>query len=89
MLYRPRFDSYVSREGRDGFLRALLRQSELVEITESVRVCRDPKDDKILEIAINGNADYIISGDNDLLELNPFRGISIISPAEFLRVAAL
>lgn len=89
MLYRPRFDSYIPRERRDEFLKALLNQSELIEITESVRVCRDPKDDKILELAINGSADYVITGDDDLLALNPFQGILIIRPAEFLSVAAL
>ena len=87
VLYRPRFNSYISREERDGFLEALLSQSELVEITEAVRVCRDPKDDKILELAINGNADYIITGDDDLLALNPFRNVQVIRPAEFLRIA--
>lgn len=89
VLYRPRFDSYIPRERRDEFLKALLNQSELIEITESVRVCRDPKDDKILDLAINGSADYVITGDDDLLALNPFQGILIIRPAEFLSVAAL
>ena len=87
VLYRPQFDSYVTREERDEFLEALLTQSQFIEVTELVQVCRDPKDDKILELAVNGNADYVVSGDQDLLTLNPFQGIAIILPAEFLRVA--
>ena len=86
VLSRPRFDRYISRQERDEFLQALLDDSELVEIVEPIRICRDPKDDKILELAVSGNAEYIVTGDADLLALNPFRGIAIIAPAEFLRV---
>lgn len=89
VISRARFNSYISQEERNAFLYALTLESELVEITESVRVCRDSKDDKILELAINGNADYIITGDEDLLALNPFQGILIIRPAEFLSIAEL
>ena len=61
---------------------ALLFQGD---IRESVEACRDPKDDQVLELAVNGRAGAIITGDTDLLALNPFRGIPIITPAEFLR----
>jgi predicted nucleic acid-binding protein len=60
-----------------------------VEITLRVSECRDPKDDKFLELAINGEATVIISGDKDLLVLNPFRTIPILSPREFLGVDRL
>ena len=89
MLNRCRFDRYVTREGRDEFLMAFMREAELVEITETVEACRDPKDDQILELAVSGNADCIVTGDDDLLTLNPFRGIAIITPAGFLRVSGL
>jgi len=55
-----------------------------VEPNEEIRLCRDPKDDKFLELAIGGNADFVISGDGDLLALHPYRGISIMTSAEFL-----
>ena len=89
VLNRPRFDRYVTREERDEFLMAFMREAELVEITETVAACRDPKDDQILELAVSGNADCIVTGDDDLLTLNPFRGIAIIAPADFLRVSGL
>ena len=89
VLNRPRFDRYVTREERDEFLMAFVREAELVEITETVAACRDPKDDQILELAVSGNADCIVTGDDDLLTLNPFRGIAIIAPADFLRVSGL
>ena len=72
-------------EDREAFLEALIERSVLVEITEQVSACRDPKDDKVLELAVSGKADYIISGDKDLLVLNPFRHIAVITADEFLR----
>ena len=53
-------------------------------ITESIRVCRDPRDDQVLELAVCGRADRIITGDADLLTLDPFRGIRIVTPTDFL-----
>ncbi len=88
MLGRDRFDRYVSREERDEFLESLIRESDLIEITESVQACLDPEDDRVLELAVNGNATYIVTGDADLLLLNPFRGVEIITPAEFLKSPA-
>jgi predicted nucleic acid-binding protein len=55
----------------------------LVRITERIAARRDPTDDKFLELAANGRADLIVSGDTDLLALNPFRGIPIVTPAMF------
>lgn len=89
VLRRPRFNRYISHRQRNEFLKLLVRRYELVEITESVRACRDPKDDKLLELAVNGNGDYIVTGDDDLLALDPFRGIRVIRPAEFLRITGL
>ncbi len=53
--------------------------SDLIEITETVNICRDPKDNKLLELAVSGKANFIITGDQDLLVLNPFRNIEIIT----------
>jgi putative PIN family toxin of toxin-antitoxin system len=63
----------------------LLAGAELVTVRERIAVCRDPKDNKFLELAINGRADLIVSGDIDLLALDPFRGIPIVTPAGFVR----
>ena len=84
VLRRPRFDRYLREEDRLEFLAALVRESELVEVTAAVSVCRDPKDDKFLELALSGAATHIISGDDDLLALHPFRGIAILSPHDFV-----
>ena len=67
VLRRPRFNSYLRVDERLEFLAALVRESELVEVTTVVSACRDPKDDKFLELALSGAATHIISGDDDLL----------------------
>ena len=83
VLGRERFDQYVSLEERNEFLVSLIRNSDLIEITESVQACRDPDDDRILELAVSGAAAYIVTGDSDLLVMNPFRGVEILTPARF------
>lgn len=66
-------------------VRRMLGAAEPVNIVESVALCRDSEDDKFLELAVNGRADLIISGDADLLSLDEVRGIPIVSPATFIR----
>ena len=62
---------------------AFVASSGMVEIAERIRACRDPDDDAILEVAVNGNAAAIITGDSDLLVMNPFRGIPGAHPCGF------
>lgn len=83
-LLSPKFDRYVPRERRDTLLLRLAPLMEIVEVVQRVQTCRDPDDDKFLEVAINGRADVIVSGDGDLLDLNPFSGIAILAPATYL-----
>lgn len=85
VLRRDDFEKYVSEALRVEFLTAVLRDAELVQITETVEASRDPRDDKFLSLAMSGKADCIVSGDKDLLVLHPFREISIMLPAEFLK----
>jgi uncharacterized protein len=59
-------------------------RGELVIPRSSLHVCRDPKDDKFLEAAVEGRVDYLVSGDADLLVLSPCNGIPIVTPTEFL-----
>jgi putative PIN family toxin of toxin-antitoxin system len=84
VLMRRKFDRYISEERRLRFLANFLSLTTVVQVTEQIHACRDPKDDKFLELAISGGASSIISGDNDLLILHPFRHISILTPAKFL-----
>ena len=84
VLARPKFDPYMTVDERREFLRLFDRIAERVPIIHVVRACRDPKDDKFLELAVNGSAHLIMTGDADLLALHPFRGIDILSPAGYL-----
>jgi uncharacterized protein len=84
VLLRPKFDRYSNRTKREAFLDELLAIVEFVEITEKINECRDVKDDKYLEVAVNGKADLILTGDDDLLVLHPFRQIPIVRVQTFL-----
>ena len=85
VLARAKFERYATIEQRKQFLRLITEIAQFVPIVQRVRECRDPKDDKFLELALNGRADAIVTGDRDLLVLNPWRGIPIVSPREYLR----
>mgnify|MGYP006392432779 CR=1 FL=1 len=84
-LDRPKFDRYREQEAWNLFL------SELVELAlwhedtgTATGISRDPDDDKFLALAVTGQADAIISGDRDLLELAAHEGVPVLSPAQFL-----
>jgi uncharacterized protein len=85
VLSRSKFDRYVSLADRKRFISDLCGIVEFVPIIQLVRECRDPKDDKFLEVALNGRADVIITGDADLLALHPWQEIAILSPAQYLK----
>jgi uncharacterized protein len=84
VLLRPKFDRYSNRAKREAFLDELLGLVEFVEIIEQIDECRDVKDNKYLELAVSGKADLILTGDEDLLVLHPFRQIPIIRIQTFL-----
>jgi putative PIN family toxin of toxin-antitoxin system len=84
VLRREKFNKYVTETERLQFLGELVAQAKLIQIVETTTACRDPKDDKFLELAISGKANFIISGDQDLQVLHPFRDIPILSPTAFL-----
>lgn len=87
VVARPYFASLIDADTR-AWLKKLMAAAELVAITERITVCRDPTDDKFLELAVNGHADLIVTGDADLLTLNPFRDIPIVTPAAFVQGVA-
>ena len=84
VLTRKRFRRYVEEEDIRLFLAALTHKAELVDVDVLITACPDPKDNKFLEVGVSGRAAYIVTGDSDLLGLNPFRGIQILSPHSFL-----
>ena len=73
VLLRPKFDKYVSIESRLSIMKQFEELITLSEISVSVQDCRDPKDNKFLELAVSTNASFLVTGDKDLLVLHPFR----------------
>lgn len=87
VLSRSKFDPYVSLEERQEFFRRFAQVAEIVPILTPVRACRDPTDDRFLELAVDGRATLIVTGDEDLRVLSPFRGMPIVTPAAFLTMS--
>jgi putative PIN family toxin of toxin-antitoxin system len=88
VLNRPRIrHKYgLTEEDIQALLGLILLRGEVVIPEQRITACRDPRDDKFLEVAVAGEADLIVSGDQDLLALHPFEAIPILSPAEFLEI---
>ena len=84
VLFRRKFDKYFSKEERLQIVEKLHDEAFFVPVASNIQLCRDPKDDKFLDLAIDTDASCIITGDKDLLVLHPFRNIPILSPATFL-----
>ena len=80
VLRRKGFEKYVTEEERMEFLSVFVGDGVLLDIVERVMACRNSKDDKFLELAVNGKVTCIVSADQDLLVLHPFRGIAIMTP---------
>jgi putative PIN family toxin of toxin-antitoxin system len=86
VLRRTKFEKYITQEERQIFLAEFVEQVVFFSPIESIEECRDPKDNKYLELAVTGQAECIVTGDEDLLILNPFRGIQIVKIQEFLEI---
>jgi putative PIN family toxin of toxin-antitoxin system len=84
VFQRRKFDSFFTLARRREMLEEFRILAAFVPIPEPIHACRDPRDDKFLEVAVHGKADLIMTGDTDLLALHPFRGIAILTPAEYL-----
>jgi putative PIN family toxin of toxin-antitoxin system len=84
ILLKTKFDKYISNELRQSFLIEFKKICLEVKISENFSLCRDEKDNKFLNLAASGFADYLITGDSDLLVLNPFRQTQIVTPITFL-----
>lgn len=85
---RPKFQRYLDLVRRDRFIARCIEASSVVEIHRRISACRDPDDDKFLEVAVNGGARCIVTGDADLLALHPFEGIAIMPPSDYLASVA-
>lgn len=85
VLLRPKFIKYIHLNELDEFISLLSLKTIAPSNYGRINDCRDEKDNMILKAAVYGNADFIITGDEDLLILNPYRWIKILSPVEFIK----
>ena len=86
VLKRPKFDKFLSKEKRHNFINEITELSIIYEIHQKVDICRDPKDNKFLDIAIASYSDFLITGDDDLLVLEKIGNTSIITPRKFIDI---
>ncbi len=85
VLYRPKFNKYITPAEVDELISLLSIKAIVPVIYEKIIDCRDPKDNMILEEAVYGNAQYVITGDDDLLVLNPYKWIRIVNLRDFIK----
>jgi len=85
-IYKRKFDKYISDEDRQYFLNVVKKYCQFIEVTSQVTTCRDPDDNKFLELAKDSNAEFLITGDQDLLSLKIISEYQnhIITPTDFL-----
>lgn len=88
VLSRDYLARYRTVDERETFLVLYSELSEIIAITEHVTDCRDPKDNKFLDLALAANARILVSSDSDLLVLHPYRDIQILMPTAFLQILA-
>ena len=86
VLRRDKFRKYIPLDQSLDYVEWYAAISELIAVTEHVTACVDPKDDKFLSLAVAGQADCILAGDSDLLDMTNFRGIPIYNPSTFSRL---
>ncbi len=83
VLGRAKFAKYIDADNLEGLSRRIQTTWVSVPILKQVKLCRDAKDDKFIELALNGEATHLITGDKDLLVLHPIQNIPIINPRTF------
>jgi putative PIN family toxin of toxin-antitoxin system len=82
-LTLPRLQKYIDSERAQQLVASYTSKATRLEVINHVQVCRDPDDDIVLALAATAEADFIITGDNDLLILHPYQNIQIVTPATF------
>ncbi len=90
VLSREKWDEYTPRDARLLFFEGVYQRCTIIKPTTTFTLCRDAKDNKFLELAHDGGADFLVTGDKDLLELaskpDPTWKFRIVSPGEYMRV---
>ena len=88
VLNRPKFKKYFSESTIQNLIALLNEKVELIETSLHFDDCRDKKDNFLLDLAVSGNANYLVTGDSDLLILNPFENVEIVSYQYFQNIVS-
>ena len=84
VMRREKFDRFLSLRRREELVASTMRDSEFIAASTVITECRDSMDNRVLELAVDGGAAAIVTGDADLLVLHPFHQIAIVTPRDFL-----
>ena len=81
---RPKFKKYFGLRLLESLLSQIRSRAEFIQVTSAINLCRDPKDNFLLCLAKDGHADFLITGDKDLLELNQIESTKILTFTDYL-----
>ena len=84
VLKRPKFQKYFMNVGIDNVLQGFIKILTFVEVVCDFKFCRDPNDDFIIQLAIDSEADFLITGDKDILILKSFGNCKFLTLTEFI-----
>lgn len=82
---RPKFRRFFSSADIEELLETIEEYADFVKVHSKIQICRDPKDNFLLSLSVDGNADYLLTGDKDLLDLTKFAETEILTISDFLR----
>ena len=83
---RPKFRRFFTAKDIELLLETIQEYAEFIKVKTNIEVCRDSKDNFLLSLSIDGNADYLLTGDNDLLELENCGNTQIVTISNFLKI---
>ena len=82
---RPKLRRFFSTSDIEEIIETIDEYADFIKVQTKIEVCRDPKDNFLLSLSVDGNADFLLTGDKDLLDLIKFGETTIITISEFLK----
>ena len=86
VIKRPKLRRFFTSEDIENLLETIEEYADFIEVNTQVNDCRDPKDNFLLSLSIDGKADYLLTGDKDLLDLIKYRKTTILTISQFLQI---
>lgn len=86
VVSRPKFKKYFSKKDIEKILEYFEQFGELVKVKSEIKICRDEKDNFLLNLSVDSKADYLITGDKDLLILEKIEDTKIKTFSEFIEL---